>query len=33
MKVIVNLRPVSVIQCAYRLQFYDYLPKQTKSAL
>ena len=27
MKVIVNLRPMSIIKCAYRLQFNNYLPK------
>ena len=27
MKIIIDLSPVSVIQCAYRLQFYDDLPK------
>ena len=30
MKVIVNLRPVSVIKLAYRLQFHNYLPKAHK---
>ena len=30
MKIIVNLRPVSVIKLAYRLQFHNYLPKAYK---